>query len=176
MGKLVSGRLAILAVSIFLICGLAITGSMEKGEMKSSGKMTMAQTALETMEVGDVEGHTLLFSQSEGTNASTEEGGLLDGAKVVNMSFSDLVKGTGTNQGYCLVTAEDGSAYTKWDATTTTVMSSEGPPMVSFEGEFTWIMGTGAFEGIQGTGVFKGVWTSETTYEFEWKGAYSIGK
>jgi hypothetical protein len=176
MKEFVSCRLVIFAVSTFLICGLAVTGSMEKGEMKVSGKMTMTQTKLETMEVGDVEGHVLLFSHSEGTNSSTGEAAIFDGAKVTNMSFADLVKGNGPNQGYCLVETEEGSSYTKWDAMTTTAMTSEGTPMVTFEGEFTWVSGTGVFEKIHGSGVFKGAWTSETTYEFEWKGAYALGK
>jgi hypothetical protein len=165
-----------LVLSTVLICGLGVSGAMEEGEVEVSGRMTMTQVKLETMTVDDTEGHTLLFSQSEGTNTSTGESGFLDGAKVTNMSFADLVKGNGPNQGYCVVGIETGVTYTKWNATTTTIMATEGPPMVGFQGEFTWIKGTGDFENIQGGGTFKGTWTSETTYEFEWEGAYSIAK
>ena len=176
MTKSTANRLAMAAIGAVLVLTLGVTAPMEQEHIKISGKMTLTHVKQETMTVGDIDEHVLTFSQAEGTNATTGEHAFMDGAKAINMSFSDAVRGNGANQGYMKVATEKATAYAKWEGKVTTVISSEGVPMTTFEGEFSWIKGTGQFENIQGKGTFKGSYLSKTTYAFEWEGAYTIAK
>ena len=128
----------------------------------------------EPMEVGDTEEHAMVLGHSEGTNTSTGENVFMDGAQIVNLSFSDLVKGNGPHQGYVEFTKGEDAVFAKWQGTVTTMMSDEGTPMMSFEGTFTYIGGMGQYMGIKGSGTYKGYFTSETEYMTEWEGEYAI--
>jgi hypothetical protein len=100
----------------------------------------------------------------------------MDGAQVFNVSFADLVKGTGPHQGYIEFSQQNDKTYAKWEGKVTTTLSAGNTPIITFEGTFSWIKGTGRFENIQGNGTYSGQFTSKTTYSSEWTGEYTIKK
>jgi hypothetical protein len=108
----------------------------------------------ESIEVGDVPGHVVGFSQTPGIifmmkGPAKGEIGTRKGA-----SYFDLVKGKGPLTGYFTYTFSDGSTmYTKIIGTVTSV--DEGKRSV-FEGTNEVTGGTGRFEGIKAKGTFKG--------------------
>jgi len=127
-------------------------------------------------DIGDVEGHVLSFTPSEGTNASIGEVPFLDGAQVMNYSVGDLVKGNGQQNGYItLIKGEDG-AIAKWEQKVVTTMSDGDKPVTTFEGNFTYTGGMGKYAGIKGGGTYKGSFTSETEYVADWQGEYTLAK
>lgn len=143
---------------------------------KISGKMTATYTKMDSTVVGDVPGHTMILGTSEGTNTNTGENAFMDGAQITNLSFSDLVQGNGTNQGYVIFTKDGDVTYAKWQGKVTTTKTDEGEPDTSLEGTFDYTKGTGQFENIKGKGSYTGKFTSKTEYTVEWQGSYSIGK
>jgi len=165
-----------LFTSLALIFALGVTTSTAQQKTKVSGKMTVAYTKQERIDVGDVEGHLISLSESEGINVSTGKPEFMNGAQVVNLSFADLVKGNGPQQGYVKNTKKGDTAIAKWEGKITTTLSAEGTPITTFEGTFSWIKGTGQFENIQGNGTYKGGFISKTIYTVDWEGEYSIKK
>jgi len=176
MRKTLFVRSLALLVSVAVVLALAATTSIAQQKIKVSGKMTQTYTKQEKLDIGDVEGHTMTLAQESGTNVSTGEHKMLDGAELVNMMFSDLVKGNGPHQGYVTLTKDGDTVMASWNGNVTTVMSKEGKPNITFKGTFTWIKGMGQYANIQGTGTYSGSFISETTNVAEWEGEYFIGK
>ena len=143
---------------------------------KVSGKMTATYTQLDSIVVGDVAGHVISLSASQGKNASTGKKAFMDGAKIVNMSYSDVTMGNGSHQGYVKFTKDDDAVYAKWMGRIATTKTPEGAPVVTFEGSFMYIKGTGKLDGITGKGSYKGAFTSKTEYSVEWQGHYILKK
>ena len=108
----------------------------------------------ETMEVGDVPGHFVGFTESPGIIFMTKgpAKGEIGTRKAV--SYFDIVKGKGTITGYFMYTFPDGSTMnTKATGTYTSV---DGGKRNLFEGTYEETGGTGRFEGLKGKGTFKG--------------------
>jgi hypothetical protein len=141
-----------------------------------SGKISATYTQQDSIVVGDDMGHLLTLSVSEGENVSTADNAFMDGAKITNMGYSDLIKGNGIQQGYVKFAAGEDMAFASWEGKVTTVLDTAGTPVSSFGGTFTYIKGTGKFENIKGGGTFKGGFTSKTAYAVEWQGKYLIEK
>ncbi len=163
-----------LFISLALIFALSVTTSVAQQKTSIAGKITATYTKQETIDVGDIEGHIISLAKSEGTNVSTGEHVFIDSSQVVNISLGDLVKGNGTNQGYVKFITNGDTSFAKWQGKVTTILSTEGIPITTSEGTFSFIKGTGQFENIQGTGTFKVKFTAETTYISEWEGDYFI--
>jgi hypothetical protein len=149
---------------------------MAQQKTKIAGKITSAYVMEEKLNVGDAEDHIISLGESEGANVSTGENKFMDGAGVVNMSFSDIVKGNGPHQGYIKFAKNGDSVFAGWNGKIATIFSEEGAPITTFEGIFTYIKGTGRFENIQGSGTYKGKFISEKEYAVEWEGEYFIKK
>jgi len=141
-----------------------------------SGKITATYTNLDSIVVGDIIGHVLSLSTSEGKNVNTGEHTFMDGAQIVNMSYGDLIQGNGVHHGYIKFTKSDDAIYAKWEGKVTTVQATEGAPVTSFEGTLTYTKGTGKFGNIKGSGTYKGEFISKTEYSVEWQSDYSIEK
>lgn len=165
-----------LFISLALIFSLSVTTSEAQQKTKAAGKMTVAYTNQETIEVGDAEGHIISLGESEGINVSTGMPEFMNGAQVVNLSFGDLVKGNGPHQGYVKFAKKGDTVIAKWEGKVTTTLSAEGTPITTFAGTFSWIKGTGQFGNIQGSGTYKGEFISKTIYTSDWEGEYSIKK
>lgn len=176
MGIFTCKRPLALFVSLALVFVFVVATSMAQQKNEIAGEITCAYIMQEKLNVGDTEGHVISLAQSEGTNISTGENEFMDGAKIVNMSFSDVVKGNGPHQGYIKYTQNGDSTFAGWNGKIATIFSDEGAPIITFEGIFTYIKGTGQFEGIQGSGTYKGKFISEKEYTVEWEGEYFIKK
>jgi hypothetical protein len=163
-----------LALSAALICILCAGISLAQEKIKAAGTMTMTDAKADTMLVGNTEGHFLSLMRSTGTNAATGENKIMDGAQAVNVSTSDLVKGSGPHNGYLILTLGENSVIIKWKGKVTTAEGKDGPQS-SFAGTFNWTGGTGQFAKIKGSGTFKGHYTSPTAYTADWSGEYSLG-
>ncbi len=163
--------IGLLAIVVFVV----MPATAEK-KHQVSGKMTMTYTEQQKIEVGDTEGHALSFGTSEGNNMCTSEDTFVDGAQVVNMTFSDLVRGNGPHEGYAKFVLGEDAVFAKWEGMVTTTVREEEEPLMAFEGTYVYVKGTGQFENIQGKGTYKGQFTSKTDYTADWDGEYSIAK
>ncbi|OGQ01015.1 MAG: hypothetical protein A2Z40_03935 [Deltaproteobacteria bacterium RBG_19FT_COMBO_60_16] len=109
---------------------------------------------VETMEVGDVPGHVVGFSDTPGLVFMTKgpASGEIGMRKAI--TYFDSVKGKGPFTGYYVYTFSDGSTMsTKAIGTSTPV---DGGKRAAFDGTFEVTGGTGRFEGMKGKGTFKG--------------------
>ncbi len=174
MEKALLNRLIALFVGLALILAFTPTMTTAQEMTKIAGEIKAVYTKQDTAAVGDTEGHNLILATSEGPNVSTAAHEFMEGARVINYSFNDLVGGNGPHEGYVEFTKNGDSAFGKWQGKVTTTLSAEGVPATSFEGTTTWIKGTGKFESIQGTGTYKGEFISKTEYAVAWEGKYSI--
>lgn len=167
-------ELMVLLAGFCLLMALGLEPSMAQEKVEIAGRIDATYTKQEPIEIGDTEGHMMVLATSEGTNTNTGEHEFMDGAQVVNMSFTDLVKGNGPHQGYITFVKDSDGTYAKWEGAVTTTMSPEGAPMISFEGTFSYTYGMGQYEHIHGSGTYKGHYTSETSYMVEWEAEYAI--
>lgn len=159
-----------------LIFSLAISDSLAQQKYKVAGKQTNAYTKMERIDVGDISGHQLSLVVAEGVNMSTGATEFLNGAQLVSMNISDLVNFNGQFQGYSKFTKKGDSGYATIEGKITTTLSTEGTPIPTLEGTFTWTKGTGQFENIQGSGTFKGRYLTTNIYTVDWEGEYWIKK
>ena len=169
-------RRVVVLVGFALIVALLAVPSLAGEKHKVSGKMTMDYPEQERIEVGDTKDHALTFGTANGTNECTGEHAFMDGAQVVNMAFGDLVQGSGSHQGYVKLSLGDDAVFCKWEGAVITTVPEEGAPIMSFEGTYSYIKGTGQYENIQGRGTYKGAFTSKTQYVAEWEGEYFIAE
>jgi len=164
-----------LLLSVGLLLTLGTAPSLAQEKLKVAGTLSMTEVRMDTMAIGNVEGHFLALMRSTGTNAATGGTKFMDGAQAVNSSASDLVNGNGMHHGYLILTQGANSVFCKWSGNVTTVQGTEGP-RTTFEGTFTWIGGTGEYAKIGGSGTYRGHYTSKIAYTAEWAGEYSVGK
>ena len=143
---------------------------------KVTGIHTCAVTKMDTINVGDTEGHIIGIGEYEGFNVSTGKNKFMDGAQDVGMTFQDLVMGNGTHQGYGNFSLNGDVIFWKSQGKTETTLSPEGKPVTTFEGSWTYTKGTGKYENIQGSGTYKGKYMSRTIWIIEWEGEYFIKK
>jgi hypothetical protein len=176
MRELTSRRWLVLYACLLFIIAFVVMPATADKKHQVSGTMTMAYPEQQKIEVGDTKEHTLSFGTSEGMNQCDGEHTFMDGAQVVNMAFSDLVRGSGPHQGYAKFVLGEDAVFCKWEGTVTTTVPEEGEPLMAFEGTFVWVKGTGQFENIQGKGSYKGQFTTKTQYTAAWEGEYSIAK
>ena len=127
---------------------LSCIGSARANEVLSFHFVTYA-SSLQSLDVGDREGHLLRLSRRSGI-AIFPDGSV--GASQFSAT-NDYVNGSGTYLAYCNITLADGSVLwfrvagsTKIEETTT--LFPEAPVIV--------LGGTGRFEGSSGDGTFKG--------------------
>jgi len=171
-----SKRPVALLIAIALLFTVGATSLMGQEMNKISGKMTLAAETQETVNIGDADGHTITFSVFEGTNFSIGVRKFMDGAHVVNVAFSDLVKYNGPHQTYTTISKKDDAVIAECQGKTMTKMSADGEPMVVFEGTFTYVGGKGLYKDIQGKGIYKGQYVSPKIYVVEWEGEYFVKK
>jgi hypothetical protein len=131
-------------------------------------------TAVHTLKVPDVEGHTIFLSEAKGIGFSEKWGAYL-GYKTYTL---DLIKGEGTQAGYGHYTFPDGSTYdTKFEGKNkgSALKFSAGiVGSAAAEGTWTYIKGTGKFEGIQGGGTWKSYGMAPDQWYCDVEGEYTL--
>jgi hypothetical protein len=140
---------------IWILIGMVVIMAWILGSVTQAGAQSFTvkarqiqhSTKAHIIEVGDVPGHILAAYEAAGLWFS-EDG---DVATLLSRGMIDYTQGSGTAQGYNLLTYEDGSTtWTKWRGTATGAPDGK----TSIEGTWEFIKGTGRFEGIQGAGTF----------------------
>lgn len=143
-----------------------------ESKTKMSGKHTYNFTDTKDFEVSESEGHVLSLRKAEGFNKSSGEAEFLNDARMVNISFDDLVMGNGPHQGYAIMEKGGEKAVSKWEGKIDTKMQA-GKPVITFKGTFSFISGSGTMEKVVGgSGTYKGYFTSENSYVVDWDGEY----
>jgi hypothetical protein len=106
-------------------------------------------SSLQSLDVGDTEGHLLRLSRRSGV-AIFPDGSV--GASQY-AATNDYVKGAGTYLAYCNITLGDGSVL--WFRVAGSAKVEQGTTLFP-EAPVTVLRGTGRFEGTSGDGTFKG--------------------
>jgi hypothetical protein len=159
-----------------IIIILAVAPSVAQEKTKIARSMTMALTKDKTVTVCEATKHTISLTVYDGFNVNKGKQEFMDGGAVINKGTTDLIKGTGTNQGYTKVVKGDDSVLAKWKGKITTKLTEEGVPHISFEGTYSYVSGTGQYDGIQGSGAYKGKFVSKTIFKVDWEGDYYLAK
>ena len=165
-----------LVICLVLVFMIGTTISCAQHPTKIAGKIASVYTKEERMDIGDTEKHTVILAKSEGTNESIGKVVYMDGAQVININFSDVIKGNGDHQGYIILAKNSDTTFAKYNGHVSTTMSPDNIPITSFEGTFSYIGGKGKFAGITGTGTYSGKFTSKNEYTVEWQSEYSLKK
>lgn len=168
-------------IGVFLVC-LVLALAFDPAKLnaqettKISGKIAATYAKQDSIIVGDTVAHVLSLATSEGKNVNTGEHAFMNDAPIVNMSYANLIQGSGVHHGYIKFVKNGDVVYAKWEGKVTTVQTAEGAPSTSFDGVFEYTKGTGKFENIKGKGTYKGEFISKTEYSVEWQADYSIEK
>ena len=113
MRDLIPKASVVLFVSLILIFALGVTNSIAQQKIKIAGKQTGATTTLDSIIVGDVDGHVISLSRSEGVNVSTGKHTFMDGAQFVSVGYGDYVMGNGPAEGYGQMSTDGDSVFRK---------------------------------------------------------------
>ena len=142
--------------NIWVIVGILIIAAWLIGSVTQAGAQTlkwrqvMFNAKVEIIQMGDVPDHIIGLYDQTGL-ASFEKG---EEASVATKGTLDYIKGSGTIQGYNILTFEDGSTTTsKYQGTTRSDPSGKSS---WFEATWTLIQGTGRWTGIKGGGTMTG--------------------
>ncbi len=139
---------------------------------KISGKQTYNFKDVKNFEVADTDGHIMSLRKAEGVNKSSADATFMNDAKMVNLSYDDLVNGNGPHQGYTEMEKDGDHGVTKWQGEIVKKMQ-DGKPVPTFSGTFNFISGNGILKKIVGGGgTYNGHFTSETSYEVDWEGEF----
>lgn len=167
MQTLKSKKLMLLLISLVAIFLLTVTMSLAQEKIKINGKRFGTSKA-EPIKVDDIESHTLSTSVAKGVD-------VINDSIFISWSTADLVKGNGTHQGYGKGIEKDGDVYfNTFQGRISTTMSPQGKPLVTFEGTWSLIKGTGKWENVQGSGTYKGRYIGPGIFTYDWQGEYFI--
>ena len=119
-----------------------------------AGRIVIHTQKIESIEVGDVPGHSLGVIQQTGVSFITKGPESGEIASRTGTAIFDVVKGTGTVVGYAVQTFKDGSTLAY--KTSGTVTSQDGGKKTVMEGSYEYTGGTGKFAGVKGKGTHKG--------------------
>lgn len=160
-------------ISFGVVSACALFGGQALAEGgKISGSAALSYTKQEAS-VPPAEGHLLALGEVAGTNKGTDGSGYMDGAAVMNREIVQLFQGNGFHSGYYTMTKDNSSTTAFWKGEVTTVMK-DNVPNTSFKGTWEYVNGTGKYAGIKGKGKYSGYFTSQTTYNVDWNGEYSV--
>ncbi len=163
MNQLKYKRLTVILISLGLIFVFGVMTSVAQEKVKIKDKRYWFNIKTEVMKVDDTEGHIISISETKGIDVGT-------GGISISKSFSDLVKGNGTHWGYSTTKGPDGTTFNKSEGKVTTILSPEGKPIITFEGTWSTIKGTGKWEGFTGGGTYKLKVIGEGISVMDWEG------
>jgi len=158
------------ALVIFFLANGYFIPALQAEEHAMSGKAKMTVIKKEVIPVGDTEGHVLMLSEAQGSNTNTGDWIFMDGAESISRTQLDLIKGSGIQSGYFIMSKDENQTIVKYKGSVKTVISPENKPLTSFEGTWTYYKCSGIYEGCQGQGEYRGKYISETEYIAEFNG------
>ena len=172
MQLLKSKKLMLLFVILASILVFSVTTSLAEEKIKTKRKDYGVAVKYESFKVDDTEGHALNLYEMRGVGV-----GSAGESTWISKGASDLTKGNGTHQGYYTNTDKDGSTFfSKWQGKVSTTKSPEGKPIMTWEGTFSYVKGTGKWENVQGGGTYKGGFIARGVYVNYVEGEYVIKK
>lgn len=135
-------------------------------------RQSMHVIKAESIEVGDVPGHTVGMAHVGGL-ASFEN---REVAPISLKSTFDYTHGSGPTQGYILYAFEDEATFViRYQGITT---AASGGKISTFKGDFTFQQGTGRFNGIKGGGTYTGKrfspLSSGAEFYYDFTGSYTL--
>jgi hypothetical protein len=163
MKLLKSRRLMLILISFALIFAFGVMTSVAQEKVKIKDKRYWVNIKSEVMKVDDTEGHVIMTGESKGIDVGS-------GAITISKGGFDLVKGNGTHWSYSKTMGPDGDTFTKAEGKVTTALSPAGKPIMTMEGTWSMIRGTGKWEGFQGSGTFKVKVIGEGVSVMDWEG------
>jgi hypothetical protein len=162
-------RIAIPILAVVLIFAFGVMNSInaEKINIKLSDTRYWIGTKMEVIKVDDTEGHIIQITESKGVDVSGRR-------LAVTRNTWDLVKGTGTMIGYTTIMEPDGRAtrFLKQEGKVTTILSPEGKPIMTGEGTFSMVGGTGEWQGATGGGIWKMRMIGDGIFVMDWQGEF----
>jgi hypothetical protein len=144
-----------------------------RGVVRIAGRAELSYTKRETVDAPIPPGHQLSVGQTVGKNRNEGQTDYFAGANVVNVETADLVRGTGSHQGYYTMGKDADTAVAQWLGTVTTTMSPQEQPMTSFHGTWSYVYGSGQYAGLKGSGTYKGQFLTQDRYMVSWEGDYT---
>jgi hypothetical protein len=158
----------IMLTSLALIFAFGVMTSVAQEKVKTKDRRYWFTTKIEVIKIDDAEGHIIQIAEVKGVDVGS-------GSVAFSRSFSDVVKGNGTIQGYSTVMEPDGAnvRFLKHQGKITTTLSPGGKPIITAEGTYSLIRGTGTWEGLQGGGTWKSKTIAEGISIMDWEGEFT---
>jgi hypothetical protein len=144
-------KLSNLTFTAVALCAGAVNWSISiaRADEVLKFRIIAHSTAVQTQDVGDVDGHTMSVVHFSGL-ASFPDGSV---GTVNFTAATDYIKGSGTNSGYWNLSLKDGSVL--WYKLTGTA-KLEGTTTIFPDATISVLRGTGRFEGAKGDGTGSG--------------------
>lgn len=155
--------MALLILSQMVVLGL--TPATVIAQEKIGDSRVQVITKLELIRLDDVEGHTIAIFENKGYNVKT-------GSWTLNRGTNDLIKGTGTAQGYTTTHYPDGAiSYASWEGKATMTVV-DGKPTPTSSGTWKLVSGTGDWKNREGGGTWKAKVVGDGVSLVEWEGEW----
>ena len=162
----------LLFITLASILVFGVTTSLAQEKVKTKRTDYGVVVKYETFKVDDAEGHALNLYENRGAGV-----GSVGESTFVAKGTSDLIKGNGTHKGYYKNTDKDGNAFfTRWQGKVSTTKSPEGKPIMTWEGTWSYVKGTGKWKNVEGGGTYKGGFIARGVYVNYIEGEYFIKK
>ncbi|MCB2191936.1 MAG: hypothetical protein KQI62_10245 [Deltaproteobacteria bacterium] len=154
-----------------LVAALSAGPAMAEQKMKMKGKRFGVITETTVHPVGDVKGHAVGVTVSEGVD-------ILYKATWRSISNADLhMPQGGTIRGWNITTLPNGDkTYGQFQGKLEGKRGPDGKPMMLLHGTWKFVRGTGKWAGVQGSGTFKGRYLGKKIYTYDLDGEYTIKK
>jgi hypothetical protein len=159
-------------IALALLTTAAARTTRDIQSIKVSGSAELTYSQQHALNVPDAAGHQLLAGETKGTNKNTGGGDFMSNAPVINVETADLVRGTGTHQGYYTMGKSADTLVAKWNGKVTTTMAGN-QPNTTFDGTWEYVHGAGQYANAKGKGTYKGQFLAKDRYAVTWKGNYS---
>jgi hypothetical protein len=164
-----------------LLAGLGILAAVNQSSAASkvaiSGTFDCTYTKKEVAPVGaPEEGHILMLDVCQGKNTNKGAKNYMDGASVEDQEILDLNQGNGPQNGYSAFTYGGDSIRVRYEGRVATTLKPDKTPKTTFKGKWTFVWGAGQYAGVSGEGTYTGKMVSETAYQVDWTGSYSLAR
>jgi hypothetical protein len=138
-----------LSLVLLLLLAAPFVQAAERG--KVTGRLVFYVTNVQSVPVGDVEGHIIYLLEAKGIAFWKPWGPCL----IKDSQTGERTKGLGSTEAYDIHTFPDGSTITTKFKSESTSAGSGKTGTGAGEGTWTFVSGTGKFQGIQGEGTGK---------------------
>ena len=163
---------AILLTATAFSAGATLLGTARAGQpIAISGRDTCKITEAHALPVDGDQDHVLIVQKGTCTRSASGQSSRFDGSQANWVETDDLVKGSGTLQGYLVETLKDGSTEQCRYTGLMTTVTMNGKQNTTTNGTWEMIRGTGpSLANVQMRGTFRFTPTSDTGGVSDWQG------